>query len=344
MQIETLLEKLERIFQGTEYTIGKSGDQYSHKCLECQLDGNMVFKIWCNLDNHDEIRTFAMEAYPQRLIETIPQIITFKGKLHPESRGRMTFREIAYHQILKICEHLSENRPEGMTASEKKTDDVPVKPHQSVSKASIAPLPCTYGNRKPVSQEAYDTLMKKYGHVSSWAIWALPGATPKSNTSDLSMFDTPDIVSRLNADYVFVGLNGSSTHGDQGTHVWTNFHSNNNLRQHDYKLRYALMNTPYWGSYITDIIKYFPEVDSEKVDEYLKDHPEVLRENVERFVEEISLLSDNPTLIALGVKAYKILSENLGHKYKIVPVMHYSNRIGKEDYREKVLDALNQNR
>lgn len=36
---------------------------------------------------------------------------------------------------------------------------------------------------------------------------------------------------------------------------WANFHSDDNKRQNDFKLRYALMDTPYWGSYITDVIK-----------------------------------------------------------------------------------------
>ena len=37
--------------------------------------------------------------------------------------------------------------------------------------------------------------------------------------------------------------------------VWSNFHSDDNKRQNDYKLRFALMGTHFWGSYITDVIK-----------------------------------------------------------------------------------------
>lgn len=193
-----------------------------------------------------------------------------------------------------------------------------------------------------IDKISYETMKSKYGHVGSWAIWKYPDKTPKSNTDDMNWVTDPDLLLRINTGYVFVGLNWSSTHGDQskgGTISWKNFHSGYS-RQNDYKLRYALQGTKYEGSYMTDIIKLYAEVDSNKVSEYIREHPEEVKKNIIDFEEEISFLGDKPTLVAMGGQTYKILKDNLGNKYKILQIMHYSYTIGQEDYREKVLKVL----
>ena len=38
-------------------------------------------------------------------------------------------------------------------------------------------------------QDRFEFIKKKYGHCSSWAIWADEGEKPKSNFGDLSIFD-----------------------------------------------------------------------------------------------------------------------------------------------------------
>ena len=70
----------------------------------------------------------------------------------------------------------------------------------------------------------------------------------------MSIFNDDDLCTKLNDKYVFVGLNASDTHGDQGHEPWKNFHSDYE-HQKDYKLRHALTGTKIWRSYITDIIK-----------------------------------------------------------------------------------------
>lgn len=193
-----------------------------------------------------------------------------------------------------------------------------------------------------IDKKNFDKLKKNYGTVSSWAIWA-PAYNqyqPKSNIGDLSVFKDPNLLDKINTGYVFVGLNASSTHGDAKENlVWQNFHSGY-VRGNDYKLRYALDGTKYWGSYITDVIKHYPEVDSAKVSSYLRAHPEVVKENIADFEKELALLGDKPVLVALGGKAYEILNTYLGDKYKIVQIKHFSYTIGKEDYRKEVLKIL----
>ena len=128
--------------------------------------------------------------------------------------------------------------------------------------------------------------------------------TPKSNTGDMSIFDDENICNYLNNKYVFVGLNASNTHGIQEQLPWKNFHDSC-INQNDFKLRYALINTKFWGSYITDIIKEYLEVYSKKVKQYLKKHPEVLNKNIEIFKDELKILTeDTPILIAGSWKRF----------------------------------------
>lgn len=113
-----------------------------------------------------------------------------------------------------------------------------------------------------ISKETYELMKSKYGIVGSWAIWTPPGDTPKSNTHDMAWLNKENLLDTLDTGFVFVGLNWSSTHGDQtkgGELAWSNFHSSY-AYQHDYKLRYAVTDTRYWGSYMTDLIKFYYEV------------------------------------------------------------------------------------
>ena len=92
---------------------------------------------------------------------------------------------------------------------------------------------------------------------------------------------------------------------------------------------------------MTDFIKLYPEVDSAKVKTYLKQSPEVIDKSVAIFEEEIGYLQKNPILVAMGGDVYRLLDKNLGDKYKIAQIKHYSSYISKEDYREEVLNVLN---
>lgn len=194
-----------------------------------------------------------------------------------------------------------------------------------------------------VNKKNFDMLKKEFGLCGSWTIWELPGNTAKSNTGDMSWADDPKLHEKVGTGYVFVGLNWAGGHGNQtkdGSIKWKDFHSDYTY-QNDYKLRYALMDTPYWGSYITDIIKYYPETDSSKVSSLVKKHPDIARENIKRFERELLLLGDpSPILVALGGASYEILKQYLGSKYTIAQIKHYSYTISKENYRKEVLDVL----
>ena len=193
-----------------------------------------------------------------------------------------------------------------------------------------------------IDKDTYELMRSKYGCVGSWAVWDPAGDTPKSNTSGMQWVSDPNLLSILDTGFVFVGLNWSSTHGDQtigGSVDWGNFHSGYSY-QHDYKLRYALSNTRYWGSYITDFIKLYAEVDSSKVKAYLSQSPDVITENIITFETEVGHLQPNPVLVAMGGETYRLLQKNLGYKYRIVKIRHYSSYISKEAYRAEILKTL----
>lgn len=194
-----------------------------------------------------------------------------------------------------------------------------------------------------ISPETYEALRAEYGDHASWAVWTMPDKGPKSNTGDLSAFSSPDICHVLNNDYVLVALN-RAVHGDgsqTSCRTWGNFHSEDNRRQNDYKLRHALAGTPIWGAYITDILE-MEETDSSCVMKRVKNEPEWVMENVQRLRHELSLLGGKPVLVAVGNDAYWLLQEHFDGDYDIAKVPHYASRAAnnKDEYRALVAELL----
>ncbi len=194
-----------------------------------------------------------------------------------------------------------------------------------------------------LDKQTYDIMKKQYWEVWSWAVRWQQTTSPRSNTDDMTWVNNPDLLNILNTGYIFVWLNRSSTHWDKwavnNNIAWSNFHSGYSL-QNDYKLRYALKDTKFWWSYLTDLIKFYPEVNSGKVDLYLKNNPEIVLENIKFFRQEIWYLWDDLKIVALWGKVYELLNEYLWKEYEIFRVMHYSYTIWKEEYRDEVLNIL----
>jgi len=184
-------------------------------------------------------------------------------------------------------------------------------------------------------QTQFEFIKKKYGHYASWAIWAHEGERPKDNVGDLSVFDTNNnvrLLQQLNPNIILVGLNISR----RIEVSLANFHDARSQAM-DFKIRYALRGSPFWGAYMTDIIKDFEQKASGKVMSYLRTDKPFEEENVKAFREEINDLGiDNPTIIAFGRDAHSVLTRNFRNEYKISRIPHYSNYSSKEKYREEV--------
>ena len=197
--------------------------------------------------------------------------------------------------------------------------------------------------------DKFEFIKKKYCHGASWGIWGEQGNNPPTfNVGDLNILDpqqNPNLLSQLNPDVVFVGLNISRDITD--FEPFSNFHSSNTLAK-DYKIRSATINTNLWGGYMTDIIKDYPELHGQNVVTYLNENPDVERKNIEIFREELKDLGhlrfDNqslkPRIIAFGNAVYDILERNLRNEFYINKVTHYAHYISQENYREKVLSLI----
>ena len=144
------------------------------------------------------------------------------------------------------------------------------------------------------------------------------------------------LLESLNGEIIFIGLNISRPIENP----LGNFHDPRPMAT-DFKIRYALKDTPYWGAYMTDIIKDFEEKALGKMMKYLKTDPAFEKENVEMLRSEIALLGcSDPLIIAFGKDAEAIARTNLGQEFKVCGIPHYANYSSKEKYREQVLDLL----
>jgi hypothetical protein len=191
-----------------------------------------------------------------------------------------------------------------------------------------------------ITPDTFGEIKRQYCHYASWAVWAKEGDTPKSNIDDLSVLDVdrnPNLLESLHGDLIFLGLNISRPI----ERPLGNFHDPRPSAT-DFKIRYALHSTPYWGAYMTDIIKDFEEKASGKMVKYIKKDPEFEKENIEVLRSEIGILGcDNPTIVAFGRDAEAIARRNLEKEFTICRIPHYANYTSKEKYREQILDILN---
>ena len=186
-----------------------------------------------------------------------------------------------------------------------------------------------------IHSKKFESIKQKYGNCASWAIWSDEGETPKSNVGDLTILDpqiNKTLLTQLKPNVVLVGLNISRKFDIP----FSNFHDKR-PEATDYKIRYALKGSPFWGGYMTDIIKDFNQKSSGEIVSYLRRNKSFEEENVNVFREELGDLgTKNPTIIAFGNDSYDILSRNFNDEYNILRVRHYAYRISKEEYREEI--------
>jgi hypothetical protein len=174
-----------------------------------------------------------------------------------------------------------------------------------------------------ITIQTYNKIKEKYGNISSWALWSeQSNMKSKLGMGDISFFETPTEITLnlLNPNIILVGLNIS----EKIERVFGNFHPDKTSGQ-DYKTRFALHGTMFWGGYMTDIIKSYEEKISGNLMKYLSKNKEFEKENIKAFEQElIDIGSQDTIIIAFGNDSYNILKRNLKDKYKIYKVPHYS--------------------
>ena len=189
-----------------------------------------------------------------------------------------------------------------------------------------------------IDLQQFENIKQKHGRYASWAVWANASEKkPKSNMGDLSAFDDARVLSLLRNDVVMVGLNFSVLR--DAPKPFFNFHGKGGGA---FKIRYAFNDSPYYGAYMTDIIKLHKEVDSKKMMQHLKAHPEVVASNVDIFREELrDLRATAPIILAFGHDTYKLLRNLDKSEYrKLIKLTHYSHRISAEAYKEAVFKEI----
>jgi len=75
----------------------------------------------------------------------------------------------------------------------------------------------------------------------------------------------------------------------------------------------------------------------------LKRNTNLIQENISTFREELSgLEASKPVLLTFGVDTYNLLNENLrkDEYSKLVRLTHYSQQIGKEEYKKEVFNQI----
>ena len=184
----------------------------------------------------------------------------------------------------------------------------------------------------------FDLMKRKHGAYGSWAIWAPPSGTPKSNMGNLELLDelaNPALLEMLNPGVVMVGLNISRGFPNE---PFRNFHDPS-AAANDFKIRFAFQESSFSGAYMTDVIKGFVEPESGKLVKYLATHPEVVRDHLRTLrIELLDLGQPRPVILAFGGAAHALLHENLSvDDYSLlVCLTQYSHRISKEKYRDAV--------
>ena len=186
--------------------------------------------------------------------------------------------------------------------------------------------------------QQFENIKQKHSSYASWAVWTNASEKkPKSNMDNLSAFDDAHVLSLLRNDVVMVGLNFSVLR--DARKPFFNFHGKGGGA---FKIRYAFKNSPYYGAYMTDIIKDYEEVDAKKMMQRLKAHPEVVASNVDIFREELrDLRATAPIILAFGNDTYKLLLKLDKSEYrKLIKLTHYSHWISKESYKEAVFKEI----
>jgi hypothetical protein len=192
-----------------------------------------------------------------------------------------------------------------------------------------------------ISRETFDLIKRRHGLYGSWAVWADVTRGPKSNVGDLRVLD-PDqntsLLETLRNDVIMLGLNLSRFEPS----AFANFHDPSPAGQ-DYKIRYAFAGTPYYGAYMTDLIKGVVMLESNDLVRHLAGRPELVTASISTLLDEFhDLGAARPTVIAFGNDTYRLALRHIpsSHYARMAMVTHYSHYISKEEYRRRVLAQM----
>jgi len=195
-----------------------------------------------------------------------------------------------------------------------------------------------------ISRDVFESVKQTWGGYASWAVWQqrMPGEKPTVRVGDLTVLDpdlNPSLLATLNPEVVMVGLNAADR--EVMPAPWGNFHDPRPVSK-DFKIRFAFEQTPWWGAYMTDVIKGINQTNSKQVVSYLRQHPDEISVQIARFRQELKDTGAvSPLLLVFGGDAWRIVSRYLRDDYQMIKLRHYSDYSSQETYRDQVISAIN---
>ncbi len=180
----------------------------------------------------------------------------------------------------------------------------------------------------------FNSLTKKHGSWSSWAIWEFEKSREKEKNTEIISQN----IASLNVRNIIIGLNISNK-----VTTWGNFRGG----KHDRKLKYAFNDSVIRGAYMTDLFR-INEKSSSVLKIYLSNNPKCVEENVFRFVSEMRDLNINSDtrFILLGTedsvlgKYFKSEFQKYFNDNPLVFHRHYSSRGTDKAWVESIWSAL----
>ena len=179
-------------------------------------------------------------------------------------------------------------------------------------------------------------IKKTYGQVGSWALWS---DSDTSDTSDLTIFNASEnsnVLNTLHTRVIFVALNISGP--IDKCRPFGNFHGG----KRDFMLRDAIRGTPLEGGYMTDIIKFHPEINSSAVARFFSQHPNELNKHFANFRGELADIkaTEETKIIALGNLAHDLVQQ-ADLTNPLFKLTHYSSpTLGKARYKLEVQELI----
>jgi hypothetical protein len=168
--------------------------------------------------------------------------------------------------------------------------------------------------------------MRPYRKTASWAVWgAVHPTAPVTRDSQLGLpVADPELGCVLRSDVVLLGLNpGNAAHdrARDATGDYVNFHTG--PKHNDHLIAEAFRDTPYWGSYMTDL---YAQIESRSA--LVKDVPT----DIDAVLTQIATLSDGEPvrIIAFGARTFEALGKHSKHLASaglvrdIAKIPHYS--------------------
>ena len=190
-----------------------------------------------------------------------------------------------------------------------------------------------------VSEDQFCKLREQCGDQSSWAVWN--GADDRGRFKcPLDILDPTinrDLISSLNNNYIFLGLNISKPIEKPlaNFHPMAWKHENN-------RLDLVLRGTKFWGSYMTDLVRQVVKANGADLQRRIRQDPKLLVDGIKALKADIEILRmDKPIIFALGAICHnQLTSKDLPSSWRIHRLTHYAARMGTNNYVARVQNEL----